>query len=82
MNFWQTSASNCRMNGIAKPTRDNNGETAPNEAPETARSGFFAFGARRYASKGPRRLFIPRRSIPAFEVEIRRPRAILRLRST
>ncbi len=42
----------------------------------------FSFGSRRYASKGPRRLFVPQKCIvsPAYDPGVERPHAILRLR--
>jgi 7-keto-8-aminopelargonate synthetase-like enzyme len=43
----------------------------------------FSFGPPRYASRGPRRLFLTQKCAvsPSFEPEVERPRAILRLRA-
>lgn len=55
--------------------------TAAKPAREDA-AGPFSFGALRYASKGPRRLFVPQKCImsPVFEPDVERPHAILRIR--
>ena len=43
----------------------------------------FSFGARRYISKGPRRLFLTQKCFvsPTFEPEVARPNSLLHLRS-
>lgn len=59
------------------------GKTAPGPSGELVDGPAFpfSFGPRRFVSKGPRRLFVPQKclSSPAFEVEVERPRALLRL---
>jgi len=44
----------------------------------------FSFGPRRYASKGPRRLFLAQKCLvsPTFEPEVERPKALLHLHSS
>jgi hypothetical protein len=44
----------------------------------------FFFGARRYHSTGPRRLFVPQKGLmsPVFETEVDPPRTILRVVSS
>jgi hypothetical protein len=46
--------------------------------------GQFFFGARRYHSTGPRRLFVPQKGLmsPVFEAEVDPPRTILRVVSS
>lgn len=45
--------------------------------------GLFSFGRRRYASKGPRRLFVPQKCLmsPAYEPEVERPHSIVHIRT-
>jgi len=47
----------------------------------TGTAAQFSFGARRYASQGPRRLFLPQAGhlLPVFEPAVARPRALWRL---
>jgi len=55
------------------------------KAPGPARSaGEFSFGARRYVSSGPRRLFVAQECLmsPAFEPRLERPHAIMRVVSS
>lgn len=56
--------------------------SARDEAAGTAKQAAapFSFGARRYASKGPRRLFLPQKCqmSPAFELGADKPGTILR----
>lgn len=61
--------------------RLNDGNRHPEE-PGVSRH--FSFGQRRFASKGPRRLFVPQESAisPVFEPEVERRRAILRVQSS
>lgn len=70
------------MSGSSRTKREPTRDAVQAEPAQPEESALFAFGPRRYASKGPRRLFVPQRSSPLFEVEVQRPRALLRLRSS
>jgi hypothetical protein len=70
------------MSGNSRTKRESTRDTVQAEPSHAEESALFAFGPRRYASKGPRRLFVPQRSTPLSEVEVQRPRALLRLRSS
>jgi hypothetical protein len=56
-------------------------ETSSGKTAETSVPAF-SFGPRRYASKGPRRLFLPQKCLvsPVFEPDVERPHAILHSR--
>jgi len=62
------------------------GQQQPPEASQTSPGApmQFSFGARRYASTGPRRLFMPQKPLmsPVFQPGVERPRAILRVVSS
>ncbi len=54
------------------------------EAAPAAKGAKFSFGARRYTSKGPRRLFVPQKCLisPAFEPDFEPPKGLLRVVSS
>ena len=51
------------------------------EPPNGAVDAPFSFGSKRYASKGPRRLFLPHKTSATFEPEVNGPDTLLRARA-
>jgi hypothetical protein len=70
------------------PRRTNELNGKPSNGDSRNQSGAgaagFAFGSRRYASRGPRRLFLAQKCQmgPVFEHEAERPHALLRMQSS
>jgi hypothetical protein len=84
VNFFERDASNGPV--IFSVKKREQQKKSPRE-PEKAMKGgarTFSFATRRYASSGPRRLFIPQKPLmsPVFEPDVQRPKAILRVVSS
>ena len=74
------------VNGKADEVTGSNGEVRPLQKREQVNTlvSHFSFGPRRFASKGPRRLFVLQKCVMSsvFEPEVKRPNALLRVVST
>src|SRR3989442_15751219 len=86
MNFFRRLSSKDVVNGKADDVNRGNGEERLVESTQQGNNSgsHFSFGPRRFASKGPRRLFVLQKCVmpPVFEPEVIRPNALLRVVST
>jgi hypothetical protein len=71
------------VNGKAGVSEGNRGKIG-DEGAQTLSASSFSFGARRFVSRGPRRLFVLQKCSmsPVYEHEVARPNALLRVVST